>query len=111
MFEELSSKIKILIGLGVSGLLSLIGYGFRNLVILQNQWLFTEGTYHPIPVEADSFIRGSAEWLWLGKKSIYPLQDTGSILFVVGVVIFIVDLIYVNYLTIKLYKLSRGSKK
>ena len=96
MFEELSSKIKILIGFGVSGLLSLIGYGFRNLAISQN--------LYDIIWSNDGW---NYSYKWAGKRLIYPLQDIGSILFIVGVVIFIVDLIYVNYLTMKLYKLPR----
>lgn len=87
MFEELSDKVKILLGLGVSGLLTLIGYGLKNSVILQNQY--------DIIWSNDGW---SYSYKWAGKRLIYPSQDIGNILIIIGVEVFIVVLIYINCL-------------
>jgi len=87
MFEELSGKVKILLGLGVSGLLSLIGYGFKNSTVLQNQY--------DIIWSNDGW---NYSYKWAGKRLIYPSQEIGVVLTIIGVGIFLVTLIYINYL-------------
>jgi hypothetical protein len=123
MFEilrEISSKFKIVLGLGISGLVSLIGYGFRNYTVGQNQWLkailvqcelsyqmfkgqtifrWGEQWYLPDP---------QGRWFWMGVKEIYPLWSIGIVLTIIGVVVFVGTLAYINYL--QLYK-KKGNKE
>ena len=84
MFEELPGKIRILIGLGISGLLSLIGYGFRTLVVLQNRyeiiWSDDGWTYH---------------FKWTGTVMIHPSFEFGTALMALGVGIFLATLLCV----------------
>lgn len=95
MFEDLrmlSSKFKVLLGLGISGLVALIGHGLRNNVLYQNQWM-------KVDYLVEGHVKGTYYyWEYGGYKLIYPLRNLGNIFILVGVGIFLLILVYINYL-------------
>jgi hypothetical protein len=95
-FRTLPSKFKIILGLGVSGLLFLIGNGIGNYTILQHQWRYIEGEIFTYDTGYE--ITKVYGWEYGGLKTIYPLQNIGIIVSIIGIGIFIGSLVYINYL-------------